>query len=77
METIGAKSISSTAASFAARSPRHQGERSRESGAREQGGEQPPRRARGGLSELGRGGVKAREQNETLRLQPPDYGNTI
>lgn len=52
METIGAKSISSTAGSFAARSPRRRGERSQKSGAREQGGEQLPRRARGGLSEL-------------------------
>lgn len=52
METIGAKSISSPAGSFAARSPRRRGERSQESGAREQGGEQLPRRARGGLSEL-------------------------
>lgn len=55
METIGTKSISSAAGFFAARkgsrSPRHRGERSRESGAREQGGEQLPRRARGGLSE--------------------------
>lgn len=41
----------SSAARKGPRSPRRRGEPGRESGAREQGGEQLPRRAQGGLSE--------------------------